>query len=83
MPTDSKILRTDEEYLSKRPSTLELAQPLRFLTPKEVCMIDNFLDNMDMEGELRLVVQKGRLRFVTKTKDIDILDSELEGEDFA
>ena len=47
-------------------------RPLRFLSPKEILVIDEFLANMESNDELCLIVHKGRLRFVTRTKDIEV-----------
>jgi hypothetical protein len=58
---------------------LELERPLRFLCAKEIGMIDEFLSAIDNHGELRLVVHKGRLRFVTRTQDFELSEGENEG----
>jgi hypothetical protein len=42
-------------------------------------MIDEFLSAIDNHGELRLVVHKGRLRFVTRTQDFEITEGENDG----
>jgi hypothetical protein len=76
LPTNSGILKPDNELTEDKPHYLELKRPLRFLSPKEICMIDDFLSAMKAQGELRLVVQKGRLRFVTETKDFNVGGSE-------
>lgn len=72
MPADSKIINPDGERLRNGGNTLELDRPLRFLSPKEIGMIDEFLRTLKSQGELRLVVHKGKLRFVTRTKDYEL-----------
>ena len=43
-----------------------------FLTPPQVAMIDEALSSLGDYGELRLVVEKGRLRFVVTHKSFDV-----------
>jgi hypothetical protein len=43
-----------------------------FLTPPQVAMIDEALSSLGEYGELRLVVEKGRLRFVVTHKSFDV-----------
>ena len=66
-------------YRKKKMCFLELERPLRFLSAKEIGMIDDFLSAIDKHGELRLVVHKGRLRFVTRTEDYDLPESGTDG----
>ena len=80
------LLPANVSYMNKsegsRPNGiwyLELKRPLRFLSVKEISMIDDFLAAINDHGELRLVVHKGRLRFVTRTQDFDIPESGNEG----
>lgn len=79
MPTNVRNMNTNEGYHSNSLCYLELERPLRFLSAKEIGMIDEFLSAIDNHGELRLVVHKGRLRFVTRTQDFDIPEGENEG----
>ena len=44
-----------------------------FLLPKHVQMIDEALCSLGEYGEVRLVVEKGRLRFVITQKSYDAL----------
>ena len=44
----------------------------QFLTPTQVAMIDEALSSLGEYGELRLVVEKGRLRFVITHKSFDV-----------
>ncbi len=76
MPKDETITDLDRMVFTEKPEYVELERPLRFLSAKEIVVIDEFLAMMEDQGELKLVVHKGRLRFVTRTKDIDIADSE-------
>jgi hypothetical protein len=80
LPTDSKIINPDEECIRNRGNSLVLDRPLRFLSPKEIGMIDEFLATLNAQGELRLVVHKGRLRFVTRTKDYEVKNNGYERE---
>jgi hypothetical protein len=43
-----------------------------FLSPPQVAMIDEALSSLGDYGELRLVVEKGRLRFVVTHKSFDV-----------
>ena len=45
----------------------------RFLTPRQVAMIDEALSSLGEFGELRLVVEKGRLRFLVTHQSFDAL----------
>ena len=51
--------------------TLELDRRLRFLTAKEVNVIDDLLTSVSPFGEVRLAVEKGRLRFLSSVKSHD------------
>jgi hypothetical protein len=68
-----------EGYSQKKMCFLELESPLKFLSAKEIGMIDDFLSAIDKHGELRLVVHKGRLRFVTRTEDYDLPEAGADG----
>jgi len=52
-------------------SMLELEHRLRFLTAKEINVIDDLLTSVSPFGEVRLAVEKGRLRFVSSVKSHD------------
>lgn len=60
------------------------AQPLKFLRPNQIAMIDEALSALGDYGELRLVVEKGRLRFLVTQKSFDVLkmggESGVEGK---
>lgn len=46
---------------------------LKFLRQEQVLMIDEALHAMGTFGEVRLIVEKGRLRFLVMQKSIDAL----------
>lgn len=46
---------------------VRLRRPLRFLSIREVTMIDRLLSSLGPAGEVSLTVQKGRLRFMSTT----------------
>jgi hypothetical protein len=79
LPTNMRNMNTNEGSHPKSICYLELERPLRFLSAKEIGMIDEFLSAIDNHGELRLVVHKGRLRFVTRTQDFELNEGENEG----
>ena len=47
--------------------------PLNCLQPEQIAMIDEALSSLGDFGEVRLVVDKGRLRFVITHKSFDAL----------
>lgn len=52
---------------------IKLDRELRFLTPRQIEMIDEMLDNVTPYGEVTLRVQKGRLRCIAKSKSYDAI----------
>jgi hypothetical protein len=46
---------------------------LKFLSPRQVQMIDEALASLDEFGEVRLIVEKSRLRFLVMQKSFDAL----------
>lgn len=44
---------------------------LKFLQPQQIEMIDEALSTLDEFGEVRLIVEKGRLRFVVTQRSFD------------
>ncbi|MEN6299279.1 MAG: hypothetical protein ABFD51_05105 [Anaerolineaceae bacterium] len=62
---------------SKRTSTLRDddgdSYDLKILEPKQISMIDEALCSIGDFGEVRLVVEKGRLRFLITNKSFDVL----------
>ncbi len=49
----------------------EKLQALQFLTPEQVAIIDEALASVGEYGEVRLVVEKGSLRFLVTQKSYD------------
>jgi hypothetical protein len=52
-------------------STDTLLQSFRFLSPLQIKMIDEALISLGDYGEVRLIVEKGSLRFVVTQKSYD------------
>lgn len=46
---------------------------LSFLNPRQVLMIDEALSRVGDFGEVRLIIEKGRLRFLTTQNSYDVL----------
>jgi hypothetical protein len=46
---------------------------LKILEPNQITMIDEALNSIGEFGEVRLVVEKGRLRFLVTNKSFDVL----------
>lgn len=55
-----------------RKHIVDMGKRLLFLSGREISMIDEMLATVSPFGEVRLVVQKGRLRFVSSTTKHDI-----------
>jgi len=53
--------------------SLELREPLRALTPDQITTIDRALAELGPYSQLRLVKQKGVLRFIIRVESKDIL----------
>jgi hypothetical protein len=51
----------------------------RFLTPRHIDMIDQALHKIGLYGEVRLVVEKGRLRFLVTLTSHDALSLQTDG----
>lgn len=49
---------------------------LKFLTPRQVRMIDDLLQSIGDFGEVHLEVRNGKLRFASRTESIDALKYE-------
>jgi hypothetical protein len=62
---------TDTAPLStRRPLSRSASQ---FLQPHQIAMIDEALRSLGDFGEVRLIIEKGRLRFVVTQKSFDAL----------
>ena len=51
----------------------ENVNSLNFLNQRQIAMIDEALSVLGEFGEIRLIVEKGRLRFIVTQKSIDAL----------
>lgn len=63
-------LVTSESKKSNRGSEF---RALRFLNQRQIQMIDEALGQVGEFGEVRLIVEKGRLRFLTTQNSYDVL----------
>jgi hypothetical protein len=66
MKEDSKQSHGVDNVLEKYPRS-------KILEAKQISMIDEALNSVGEYGEVRLVVEKGRLRFVVTNKSYDVL----------
>lgn len=57
-----------DQYIEVNPNRL-----LSFLDKRQVVMIDEALAALGEYGEVRLIVEKGRLRFIVTQKSFDAL----------
>jgi len=56
----------------------EAAKGLKFLSPRQVRMIDDLLSSVGEFGRVQLTVKDGRLRFAERIESIDALNYEAE-----
>jgi len=63
------------DYLSRNESKANASspKPLKFLGRSQIKMIDEALDAVGPYGEVQLIVEKGRLRFVVTKNSHDAL----------
>jgi len=59
------------EFMPRSNPPAENSKSYRFLNPDQIAMIDEALGSLGQYGEVRLVVEKGRLRFLVTQKSID------------
>ena len=59
------------DFMPHPNAPAENNKPSRFLNPDQIAMIDEALSSLGQYGEVRLVVEKGRLRFLITQKSID------------
>ena len=52
---------------------VQLKHPLRFLTPDQILMIDEMLDNVTPYGEVTLRIKDCELKFASQSKSYDAL----------
>ena len=51
----------------------EQVNTLNFLNQRQIAMIDEALTGLGQFGEVRLIIEKGRLRFIVTQKSVDAL----------
>lgn len=62
------------DHTSKTSKTSDNREmPYRFLQERQIAMIDEALCSLGDFGEVRLVVEKGRLRFLVTQRSFDTL----------
>jgi len=54
----------------------EAAKGLKFLSPRQVRMIDDLLSSVGKYGKVQLTVKNGKLRFAERIESIDALKYE-------
>ena len=59
--------------LSKTYQTDMKDDTLNFLNQRQIAMIDEALSGLGQFGEVRLIIEKGRLRFIVTQKSVDAL----------
>jgi hypothetical protein len=52
---------------------VKLERSLRFLTPRQIVMIDEMLNSVTPYGEVTLRIQQGKLRCIAKSKSYDAM----------
>jgi hypothetical protein len=68
MAQRKQIIRSDALF------TLTLEKPLKILTPRQIQRIDDVLAGLGPFAEVRLVKNKGKLRFIQKMESESILE---------
>ena len=53
--------------------TLELDRPLKFLTSRHIQQIDDILASLGAFAEVRLIKERGKLRFIQKLESESLL----------
>ncbi len=66
-------MQSIERRTKEIQTSITASAPLRFLSPSQITMIDEALANLGEFGEVRLVVEKGSLRFLVTQKSYDAL----------
>jgi hypothetical protein len=62
----------DTKHFDGRDQVSEAQLRCTILNAKQISMIDEALNSVGEYGEVRLVVEKGRLRFVVTNKSFDV-----------
>jgi hypothetical protein len=64
----------DQQAISRQNMSENVAGDRKKLTQEQVVMIEEALASLGSFGEVRLVVEKGRLRFLVTQKSFDALN---------
>ena len=67
----------DPESLNNKPLPGDLH--LQHLTLEQIKRIDEILDELGQYGEVRLIVQRGELRYINKVESYRLWDKEDDG----
>ena len=73
---DGGMMNLSTQAMNEQPKVVSSSGEifiLEFLDPRQVCMVDEALSSLGEYGEVRLVVEKGRLRFLVTQKSFDTL----------
>ena len=50
---------------------ITLREPLRTLTPDQICQIDRYLTELTAFGRVTLIKRDGRLRYIERTESME------------
>ncbi|HNR46023.1 MAG TPA: hypothetical protein PKO03_03075 [Anaerolineaceae bacterium] len=56
----------------KKDEKTQPADDIRFLQPEQILLIDHALEQVGQFGEVRLIVEKGKLRFIEISQSMDV-----------
>jgi len=56
----------------KKDGKTQPADDIRFLQPEQILLIDHALEQVGQFGEVRLIVEKGKLRFIEISQSMDV-----------
>ncbi|HQF63904.1 MAG TPA: hypothetical protein PLT26_15495 [Anaerolineaceae bacterium] len=56
----------------KKDSKTQPTDDVRFLQPEQILLIDHALEQVGQFGEVRLIVEKGKLRFIEISQSMDV-----------
>jgi len=56
----------------KKDSKTQPTDDVRFLQPEQFLLIDHALEQVGQFGEVRLIVEKGKLRFIEISQSMDV-----------
>ncbi|HQN44999.1 MAG TPA: hypothetical protein PLA25_12750, partial [Anaerolineaceae bacterium] len=56
----------------KKDDKTQPADDIRFLQPEQILLIDHALEQVGQFGEVRLIVEKGKLRFIEISQSMDV-----------